>query len=277
MLNLKERVVRTPDGKAATIEPARRTVTQHLREALDMGPVGFVISIFLALVAWQLVVVIVGMEEFILPSPVAVGSEIWTFRSVLFEHGLVTLREILIGFGLALAVGIPLGTAISFSPLLKSLIYPLFISSNAIPKVALAPLLVIWFGFGGVTNALVAFSVAVFPVVINVSTGLQMIDEDMIKLGKVMDGSSWRIFRIIRVPVALPTWFAGFKLAMTNSTVGAVVGEFVASSAGLGYISQQAAGTLNTPLAFAALVVLSVLGIVLFVLVELVERLLVRW
>lgn len=256
--------------------PARPSLMGRLRRVVEGGPGGYVLSFGLAILAWFLATLVLNVPSYILPSPLEVVGDIVKYSATLWEETLVTTREILIGFALAVVIGVLLGTIMTFSKVVHNLIYPIFVALNAIPKVALAPLLVIWFGYGGVTNAVVAFSLAVFPVVINVSAGLLAIEPEMVNLGRIMGGNRNRNFRMIRVPIAAPYFFAGFKLAMANATVGAVVGEFVASSAGLGYISQQAAGTLNTSLAFAALIILSAVGIILFGLVGLVERLVIR-
>jgi NitT/TauT family transport system permease protein len=162
--------------------------------------------------------------------------------AILARHGLVTLREILLGFALGAVAGLLIGSAISLFKPLERVIYPALVSSQSIPKLAIAPLLVVWFGYGTTTIIIVAVLVTLFPVVVNTMLGLQSVSPEMLKLGKVMGGSTLRVFLRIRIPTAVPSMFAGFKLGITSATIGAVVGEFVAASSGLAYLLQQAAG-----------------------------------
>jgi len=173
-------------------------------------------------------------------------------------------------------IGIPVAIAIAFSRVVERLVYPMLVVSQAIPKVAIAPILLIWFGFGTVTNVVLAVSLAVFPIIINFALGLGQIDNDYIRLGRVMGASRTRLFWRIRLPNALPSLLAGMKLAITFASIGIVVGEFFAGSEGLGYVAQAAAGVLNTSLTFAAIVVLSLITVVLFYAVALVEAIALR-
>jgi NitT/TauT family transport system permease protein len=261
--------------EASRITPAsaasRRGVNGLLSLAWSLG--GFAII----LVAWQIVVVAGKLPEVLLPGPIAVFDEIIAIHDVLLKNGLVTLREIVIGFGLAILVGFPLAIAIAFSRPLERLLYPVLIVSNAVPKVAIAPLFLIWFGFGGKTNAVLALLTAVFPVVINTALGLSELNPDLVKLGRVMGGSSLRVFWYIRLPAALPSIFAGLKVSITLATIGAIVGELVAGQEGLGYLAQYAAGQLKTNYTFACIVVLALLGVVLFYLMVYLEQITIRW
>jgi NitT/TauT family transport system permease protein len=229
------------------------------------------------IVVWQAIVMIGKLPEVLLPGPLAVLGEIVSIHDTLIKNGLVTLREILIGFGLAMLVGFPLAIGIAFSRPLERILYPVLVVSNAIPKVAIAPLFLIWFGFGGRTNAILALSTAVFPVVINTALGLTEINRDLIKLGRVMGGSPLRVFWYIRLPAALPSIFAGLKVSITLATIGAIVGELVAGQEGLGYLAQYAAGQLKTNYTFACIVVISLLGVALFYLMVYLESAVIRW
>ncbi len=225
---------------------------------------------------WQLVVVVANAPEVILPSPMVVAKVIASNFALLWRHTLVTLREILLGYGIAVVVGVLVAVALVSSRVLERIVYPLLIMTQAVPKVAIAPLFLIWFGYGLKPNVLMAAVVAVFPIIINTALGLAEINPNYLRLGRVMGSNSWRLFWRIRFPEALPSILAGLKLAITFATIGAVVGELIAGQEGLGYLTQFASGQLNTPLTFAALVVLSVLGVVLFYAVWALERAVIR-
>jgi NitT/TauT family transport system permease protein len=164
----------------------------------------------------------------------------------------------------------------AWSPIVEALFYPVLVVSQAVPKIAVAPLFLVWLGFGMATNAVLALLVAVFPVIVNTLLGLTSLDANYIKLGRIMGANSWRLFVRIRLPAALPSIFAGLKVAMTLATIGAIVGELISGQRGLGGVVQTAAGQAETTLAFAAVAALSLLGIVLFYAVALAEKIVVR-
>lgn len=234
-------------------------------------------SFILVFVVWRIAIAVLSIPAYVLPTPTDVGQEIFESRSLLFRHSLVTLNEVLVGFAASLMIGFPLAIAIAFSRILDRLIYPLLVAGQAVPKVAVAPIMVLWFGFGFKSNVAVAASIAVFPVVVNTALGFKSIDPDLIRLGRSMGATQVRLLRKIRIPNALPNIFVGLKLGITFAVIGAVVGEFIAGSAGLGYLIQLATGQLRTVLAFASIAVLSALGIALFYIVEAIERVSVRW
>jgi NitT/TauT family transport system permease protein len=229
----------------------------------------------IVLVGWQLVVTIGQYPEIVLPSPIAVAAELVSKRALMWEHTLFTLYEIAAGFILSILIGVPIAFAVAFSPWLSKLIMPALIVTNSIPKVAIAPLLLLWFGFGAKTNIVLAISVAIFPIVINTALGLGQINPDLLKLGRIMGGDRIRIFWHIRLPAGLPSIFAGLKLGITLATIGVIVGEMIAGQRGIGYLSQYAASQLLTVMAFACIVSMSLLGVVLFYLIVLLEVLLV--
>ena len=249
----------------------RGQAIRGLKDALWLGA-----SLAFTVAVWQFVHLFGGLSDRILPSPAAVGAEVWDRRTLLWSETLVTVRPILLGFGGAVVIGTAVGLALAFSRLLERLVYPLLVISQAVPKVALVPILIIWFGLGSTTHAVLAFSVAVFPVVVNATLGFQEIDPDYIALGRSMGASRRRLFRKIRVPIAAPKLFAGYKVAITMATVGAIVGELVAGNDGLGYLAQAASGNLQTELTFAAIVAMSALGVALFYAVVLVEAAVLR-
>lgn len=225
------------------------------------------------LVLWESSIVMFKIPEYLVPAPSQILLEMIAQRDVLWTHTLVTTSEVLAGFALSVAVGVPLAVLIVYSPFFEGTIYPLLVSSQTIPKVAIAPLFLFWFGFGATSKVVVAFLIAFFPVVIATVVGFRLIEPEMIHLARSMGASAIRTFLKIRLPHALPNIFAGLKVAITLAVVGAVVGEFVGADRGLGYVIVLATGALNTRLLFAAIAFLSILGIVLFFLVNLVERL----
>jgi NitT/TauT family transport system permease protein len=239
------------------------------------GPM-FVTSMLAIFGIWFVLTDIVRIPEYIIPPPLAVAAQFWTNRWLLLIETWVTTVEILLAFGLAIAVGIPVGLVIAFSNIADRLLTPQLVVSQAVPKIALAPILLAWFGFGIKTNVTIGFVIAVFPVVINTVLGVKSIDPAMVRLGRAMGASSWRLFIKIRVPTALPSLFAGLKIAGTFALIGAIVGEFTAGVQGLGYLIAFTTGNLNMDLAFAALVAISLLGIAVYFSVELLERIALR-
>lgn len=226
------------------------------------------------LVAWQVAGPLFQIREYLLPGPVAVlraaliGSVPWA------SHIWVTTAEILGGFAVAGAGGVLLGIAIAWSPVLARALVPFLVFVNTLPKVAVAPLFLLWLGYGIVPNMLIAALIGFFPVVINTAVGLTQVDEELLDLGRVFGAPTWRIFLKIRLPNALPYVLSALKITATAVVVGAIVGEFVASQAGLGMVIVNAQTNLNTPVAFAALLWISVIGLALYGAVGLAAR---RW
>jgi NitT/TauT family transport system permease protein len=234
-------------------------------------------TLALLIAGWQVVVVAFRVPEYLLPAPSGiVGAMVAEWR-YLATHTLVTLYEILIGFALASAIGVSLAMLIVYSPVVERGIYPLLAASQAVPKIAVAPLLIFWAGLGLLPKVLVAFAISFFPVVIDTVVGLRSVEPEMLHLARSMGAGERKIFFKIRFPSALPNLFAGLKVAVTLAVVGAIVGEFIQADQGLGYALQQATSVLNTRLAFATIAILAVMGIVLFFTVEWVERRLTPW
>jgi NitT/TauT family transport system permease protein len=232
----------------------------------------FLVSITL-LVVWELGTRILDIPIYLFPPPSSVIVSAVENWQLLLRESWVTSIEILAGYAVSIAVGIPLAFAIFRWPVFSKSIYPLLISSQAMPKVAVAPLFVVWFGFGLFPKVLIAFLIAFFPIVINTVMGLSSIEREKIYLAQSMGLSSFATFRLIRLPNALPSIFAGLKISITLAVVGAVVGEFVGGDGGLGYQLMVANGSMNTPLLFAGIGALTLLGVLFYWIVEVVERL----
>jgi len=237
----------------------------------------FALSIGLCLALWELAVRLLHVPLYLVPPPSLVLVRLFQQWHMLLPHTLKTANETLIGFAAAVGIGLPLAVIITFSRLAERLIYPVLVASQVVPKVAIAPLFVIWFGFGFIPKMIVAFLISFFPIVIDTVVGLRSVDPDMIYLARSMNGNGLKTFLKIRLPNAMPNILAGMKVGMTFAVVGAVVGEFVGSSDGLGYVLLVATGNVDTPLVFASILLMTLLGVVLFGILEGLERLLIPW
>jgi len=236
------------------------------------------IVLFVALLgAWQLAVSAFEMREYILPSPLAVLRALGGREIPWAGHLWITTLEIVGAFVLAGVVGVALGIAIAWSPVLAKALVPFLVFVNTLPKVAVAPLFLLWLGYGVVPNMLIGALIGFFPVVINTAVGLTQVDEEMLDLGRVFNAPKWRVFAKIRIPNAYPYILSALKVTATAAVVGAIVGEFVASQQGLGYVIITTQGSMNTPVAFAALVWISVIGLAVYGAVVLAARWIAPW
>ncbi|WP_127089629.1 ABC transporter permease [Aquabacter cavernae] len=236
-----------------------------------------VLLMLIILVAWDLCVRIFRIPPYLIPAPTYVVYELVNQWPMLLRETLPTLYATLGGFALSALVGIPLAMLIASSRTIESYLYPILVFSQSIPKIAVAPLFVVWFGFGIFPKVISAFLLGVFPVVVATVLGLKSIDKDMLDLARSMRAGPLRTFLRVRLPSALPSIFGGLKVSITLAVVGAVVGEFVGSNSGLGYVLQVANGNFDLPLMFAALFILSMMGVVLFMLLDFAEHLLIPW
>jgi NitT/TauT family transport system permease protein len=233
----------------------------------------------LALVAliWDAAVRVFELPAYILPAPLDVLRVIVESAPMLVVHGWETLKACVIGFGLALVSGVVFAVLVIQSRIIEQTTYTLLVSMNSIPKVAVAPLFIIWLGTGLEPKVAIAMLVAIFPIVVEAVHGLKSAHPDMLDLGRVLGASRLKLLAKIQFPHALPNLFAGMKVGIALALVGGIVGEFVASRQGLGYVILVAQGQFDTPTIFAALVLLALLGTVLFYAVELIERIVVPW
>jgi NitT/TauT family transport system permease protein len=236
------------------------------------------IALFAALLAlWQLASTSFGIREYILPSPVAVARALTSGEIPWLAHAWTTALEIVGAFLVAGAAGVALGVAIAWSPLMSSALVPFLVFVNTLPKVAVAPLVLLWLGYGILPNMLIGALIGFFPVVINTAVGLTQVDPEMLDLGRVFSAPKWKVFAKIRIPNAYPYILSALKVTATAAVVGAIVGEFVASQRGLGYVIITSQGSMNTPVAFAALVWISAVGLALYGAVVLAARWIAPW
>lgn len=226
---------------------------------------------------WDVATRVFAWEPWLVPPPGDVAQALWDYRRLLPEHTWVTVWESVAGFLLAIAVGIPLGSLIAYSRLMELTVYPILLGLNAVPKIAIAPILILWMGFGPGPKILVAFLLCVFPIVIATATGLKQTPAELVELARSLCASEWQTFRRFRFPSALPEIFIGLKVAISLAVIGAVIGEFVGASEGLGWVIVNSGANVNTSLAFAAMAILALVSVVLFYGIALVERLVVPW
>jgi NitT/TauT family transport system permease protein len=228
-------------------------------------------------VLWELGVHLFGVREYILPPPTQVFRALAkNWQPVLTSAGITSL-EIVSGYALAIAVSIPLAVAIVFSRAIEETVYPVVVFLQIVPKIAVAPLFIIWFGFGFTPKLLLVFLLSFFPIVVSSLAGFKSADRDVMDFARTTGASAWRLFFKIRLPQALPHIFTGLKVGAALAATAAVVAEFVASDKGLGYLLLQYNGNIDTPMVFATIVLLSLLGLAVYYVVEIVERLAIPW
>jgi NitT/TauT family transport system permease protein len=236
----------------------------------------FAIAAHIALVlAWYLFVKLGNVPKFVMPSPEATLNALLQPNYNWWSNIAVTGTEIFAGYFLALVVGIALALLFTWSKSLESFFMPLLVSLNMIPKVALGPLIIVWFKYGILPNTMMAFSICVFPILLTTARGLREIEPELLDLVRSLKGSRWQLFAKIQLPGALPYIFSGMKVAAILAVAGAIVGEFLASDKGLGYLMLQVQVTLDTPAMFMAVILITLIGVVLYGLVLALERLLV--
>jgi NitT/TauT family transport system permease protein len=236
-----------------------------------------VIGLSVIVAIWQAYTWLSGITRIVLPSPIDIIMASLQHYDLLLVATWPTLVETLLGFALALLIGIPLAVCVANSRVLNLTLYPMLVATQSIPKVAIAPIILVWFGLGIESKLALAFLVAFFPVVVDTATGLQATPAGLLELARSLRASPVQVFFKVQMPAALPFVFAGAKVAITLAVIGAVIGEFIGSVSGLGNLLLSANSQLEGPLAWAALVWLSTLGIILFSVVALTERLLMPW
>lgn len=212
------------------------------------------------------------IRDFLIPAPTEVAEALWRDRSLLADDALVTLREVIGGFAIAIVAGIGFAVLIHLSETARRAVYPLLVASQTVPIIVVAPVLVVWFGFGIVPKLLIVALICFFPVTVNLLDGLRSVEPDLIKLMRTLGAGRLRILTTVELPSAAPFLFSGAKIAVAVAVIGAVFAEFAGSDAGLGHLMQLASSQLLTARLFAAIVVLSMIAITLFATLELIER-----
>jgi NitT/TauT family transport system permease protein len=242
--------------------------------ALRLAPVLFTVGFF---VLWEVACRALKVSNFILPPPTAVFGAMVQYQKPLWNNALHTLWMTMLGFGISIAFGLVLGLLVGSSRLLYAGLNPLLVGFNSIPKVAVVPILVIWFGVGWLPPVLTAFVISFFPIVVNVATGLATIEPETEDVMKALGASRLDIMWKIGIPRSLPYFFGALKVAITLAYVGCVIGEQNASNLGIGNLITRASADFNVPLIFACLIVLAILGVMLVVIVDLVEARTTGW
>jgi putative hydroxymethylpyrimidine transport system permease protein len=244
------------------------------------GPL-LIVALLIAL--WQLaassgaIAEALHLEDFLVPAPSAIAETLWEDRALLAENAWVTLQEVLLGFALALAVGLGFALVLHLSATLRRAFYPLLVASQTVPIVVVAPILVVWFGYGiGPKLAIIAL-ICFFPITVNALDGLRSVDPEAVKMMRTLDASRRQILARVEAPTALPYAFSGAKIAVAVAVIGAVFGEWAGSSEGLGHLIQISNNSLQTARIFAAVAVLSAIAIALFAALALLERKVVTW
>jgi NitT/TauT family transport system permease protein len=229
-----------------------------------------------ALLTWQVVVTAMRIPVVILPPPVEIAAELLRNLPILLHHAIPTTLDSLMAFTLATALGVGLAVAITYSPLLRDTLYPNLVVFQLIPKVALAPLFVVWLGISSESRVAFATFISFFPVVISAAVGFSNTEASTLRLCRSLTASEWQSFVMVRLPFALPAIFSGMKIAMTMAIIGVIIGEFISAKAGLGFYILYASSRMETGVIFAALFVLCVIGVSLFGAVALAEQLMRR-
>lgn len=236
-----------------------------------------VIGILIFLTIWEVLVRLFELPSYLLPTPTEIGRTIGENIDTLLEHSWITAYEMILGYFLAIAIGVPLAIAITASPTFDNFVTPILLFFQTVPKISLAPLFLVWFGVGTLPKVLVAFLISFFPIVIDTAVGLRSISPEMVDLAKSMGATKQQLFMRFRLPTSLPYLFSGLKVAATLAVVGAVVGEFVGADKGLGYLLLVANSNLQTALMFGTIVALTAQGLILFYIIQALETLLIPW
>src|SRR3954454_11242185 len=258
----------------AMASPHAPSTLRRVLESSWVRPLGLLILI---VVLWDVTVRIFKIPPYLIPAPKDVMLAFRDEGGRLLAEAVPTTMATLGGFALSALFGIPMAMLIAGSRTVESYVYPLLVFSQSIPKVAVAPLFVVWFGFGMAPKVLSAFLLGFFPVVVSAVQGFKSVEPDMLDLARAMEANRLQTFRMVSLPHALPAIFAGLKVSITLAVVGAVVGEFVGSNSGIGFLLQRSIGNFELPTMFAALVVLSLIGVILFWILDLLERVAIPW
>ncbi|MEP7205345.1 MAG: ABC transporter permease [Casimicrobiaceae bacterium] len=261
---------------AATLPAARVSRSAALAGWLRRR-VGALLIFVMLFLLWEFAVHLFGIKEYLLPPPSRVWEEFSRRHEVVMQGAWVTTREILAGYALAVVVSVPLALSIAYSRFMEHSVYPVIVFLQIVPKIAIAPLFIIWFGFGFTPKLLLVFLLSFFPIVVSSIAGFKSADRDIMDFARTTGAGGVRLFLKIALPQALPHIFTGLKVGAALAATAAVVAEFVASDKGLGYLLLQYNGQLDTPMVFATIVLLSLIGVIVYYAVEVIERLAIPW
>ncbi|MGD1888934.1 MAG: ABC transporter permease [Cohaesibacteraceae bacterium] len=237
-------------------------------------PWAVVISLFLV---WELAVRIFDFPQFILPAPSVIFESMWQWRVPIIDNAAQTAMTTVVGFGIAIVFGLVTGILVGSSSLIYNGFYPVLIGFNSIPKVAVVPILVIWFGIGTVPAIITAFLISFFPILVNVATGIATVEQELKDVLRALGASNRDIIVKVGIPRSLPYFFASLKIAITVAFVGSIIAETVASNKGIGHLMIQASSRFEVPLVFAGLLVTAIMGVVMYVVATFVERRMTGW
>ncbi|MTW15065.1 ABC transporter permease subunit [Rhodoplanes serenus] len=254
-----------------------RSAMRRLQTILQAPWLRPLIFLVVLIALWDVAIRVFNIPPYQVPAPIDVVHTLWAEWPKLLAEAWPTTQATVWGFLLSAVFGIPVAMLIASSRTVESYVYPLLVFSQSIPKIAIAPLFVVWFGFGMLPKVLSAFLLGFFPVVVSAVQGFKSVEPDMLDLARAMEASRLQIFRMVSLPYAMPAIFSGLKVSITLAVVGAVVGEFVGSNSGIGYVLQRSIGNFELPTMFAALVVLALIGVILFWILDLIERLVIPW
>jgi NitT/TauT family transport system permease protein len=278
----QDAAVSTDSAPAAVARPEQPSVQagrrRWYRASGGLATAGLVLSSLVILIAlWQLVITVFNVPDYLVPTPVAVFKSYFTGDIDWVAQTLVTLKEGVIGFVIGVAVGYVIAVILSTSPLVNRIVMPYVVAFHVLPKVAIAPVIFIMIGFSDVSRILIVVVLSFFPIVINVTTGLVDVDMNLVHLLRSLGVGPVTVFYKVRLPSSMPLFFDGLKIAVSGAMIGAIVAEFVSSNSGLGFVILNSQSTLNTSIAFAAIVILTVIGLLLYGAVILLGRLAMPW
>lgn len=234
-------------------------------------------AIVLVIIVWEAVVRLFRVPNYVLPAPTEIAGTIGADWALLLQYTYITVAETVVGFALAIIFGVAAAILVTTSERIKDTVMPLVVVTQLVPKVAIAPLILIWCGYGVSSKIVMAFLIAFFPIVIDMIAGLTMVEKELVDLLRSLGAGRWKIFMKAQVPNSLPFLFSGMRVSITFAIIGAIVGEFVGGSQGLGYLIVVSTSQLKTDVVFASLAVLTGVGFALFAIVGVGERLLIPW
>jgi NitT/TauT family transport system permease protein len=263
--------MKEPKSGTALAVPVQATARKKLKRISALERYGSVLLTAVILLIWQVSVPLLGLSEFVLPTPWSIGERMVKDAELLALHASFTLLEVLIGFAAAVVLGVPLALAIFYSRVFENAVYPLLVALQTVPKIALAPLMVLYLGYGWTPKIVLAFLISFFPIVISTVVGLQSLDKGLVNMVRSMGSTEWQTFFKVRLPAALPSIFGGLKVAISLAVIGAIIGEYIAAERGLGYLQLQANSQFDTTLNFATVVTISLVGVLLYYAVAIVE------